>query len=790
MDAIEPGAALPIGPVKRPLEPLAACLAGGAWLGLWGAKCSLFWALAVILGLLLLARARAPRAWYVPLALVTVLAAGRSARPAGGDTTGPGRWLPGRTQAQHLEGRLDRRPTRLRLGPGSARAGERIQLLRAHPRLAAAMPGRQPRTVRLEVHRDEVLRLLPAPAPWPAPWREALARWRRAGIQRLHRLADARLSGLLPALVFGDRRELDPALSDLFTRTGTRHLLALSGLHVVLAAGLFAWPLGALCRRLVQYLLRGSPRARVPAGRWTEALVRALTVLAFLPLGGGGAPVARASLAACLVALAPVLDRRPLPRGSGRRIDGRSLWCAALIVELLQSPAALEQLGVQLSYAATLGLLCVLGPARRRFYQCWPEFGQLSRVGRTGLARPTATRVLYVRGMRGLLNALLASIVACSCTLPLAWIYFGEFAPWGLLATPLAVPFIAWLLGAGALHACTPLLVPEAWLRLPMEGLLRGLAAVDRLPATPLVLPERAPWSLLATLALALWWIHARGPARGRRRLALAACIALALAPSGAGPARGLELVALDVGHGSAILVRSPEGGTWIFDAGSRDRLSLARDALGPWLRRWSPEKITVVLSHGDRDHRGALDWLVERWPIRAWYGALPKSIRARLDPAVPRLDLVSGRARLARMGPFSADLLRGRDVPGNEGSRMLELRYGALRVLLTGDAEGHGLRETQERTGLLGPYDLLLLPHHGSHTPALGAFLELTRPRLAWASSSREPPITASLEALGIPLWSTYGQGALLWQSPNETKPESIGTVLWPSSYPTTNQP
>lgn len=778
MDAIEHGAALPIGRVKRPLEPLAASLAGGAWLGLWGTKCALFWALAVILGLVLVVRAQAPRAWYLPLALVTLLAAGRSARSAAGDPTGPGRWLPGRTQAEHLEGRLEKRPAWLRLGTGSAQAGERIQLLNAHARLAAAMPGQTPRTVRLEAHRDEVLRLLPASSPWPAPWSEALVRWRLAGIQRLHRLEDPRLAGLLPALVFGDRSALDPGQTDLFTRTGTRHLLALSGLHVVLAAGLFAWPLGAACRSLVQRLLRGSPRARVPAGRWTEALVRSLTVLAFLPLGGGGAPVARASLAACLVALAPVLDRHPLPHGSGRRIDGRSLWCAALIVELLSKPGALEQLGVQLSYAATLGLLSMLGPVRRRFYRRWPEFGQLSRVGRTGLARRAATRVLYTRWVRGLMNAILASIVACTCTLPLAWIYFGEFAPLGLLATPLAVPFIAWLLGAGAVHACTPLLVPELWLRLPMESLLRGLEAVDRLPATPLVLPERAPWALLATLGLALWWIHARGPAPGRRNLLVAACLALGLAPSGAGPARGLELVALDVGHGSAILARSPEGGTWIFDAGSRDRLSVARDALGPWLRRWSPAEVTVVLSHGDRDHRGALDWLVERWPIRAWYGDMPESIRARLDPAVPRLDLVSGRAQLARMGPFSADLLRGRKAPGNEGSRMLELRYGECRVLLTGDAEGHGLRETQERAGLRGPYDLLLLPHHGSHTPAIGPFLEHTKPRLAWASSSRRPPISATLKTLGIPLWSTHGRGGLLWQSPYETRSDSTDTV------------
>ena len=77
------------------------------------------------------------------------------------------------------------------------------------------------------------------------------------------------------------------------------------------------------------------------------------------------------------------------------------------------------------------------------------------------------------------------------------------------------------------------------------------------------------------------------------------------------------EIVALDVGHGTAVVLRAPDASCWVFDAGSRDRPRVARTALAPLLAAWEVSEPAVVLSHGDGDHASALPWLVERYPPR-----------------------------------------------------------------------------------------------------------------------------------------------------------------------------
>ncbi len=73
-----------------------------------------------------------------------------------------------------------------------------------------------------------------------------------------------------------------------------------------------------------------------------------------------------------------------------------------------------------------------------------------------------------------------------------------------------------------------------------------------------------------------------------------------------------LALIMRELGHGTAAIVRTPDRGTWLFDAGSRDRPDVARQALGPALAGWECGPVSVVLSHQDRDHDAALAWLCQ----------------------------------------------------------------------------------------------------------------------------------------------------------------------------------
>ena len=232
------------------------------------------------------------------------------------------------------------------------------------------------------------------------------------------------------------------------------------------------------------------------------------------------------------------------------------------------------------------------------------------------------------------------------------------------------------------------------------------------------------------------------------------------LVPWSAAP-RALELVALDVGHGTAVVFRAPGAGTWVFDAGSRDRPGVARAAVGPLLRRWEAAEVSVVLSHGDRDHDGALPWLVERHPPRLHAGALPARLAVRLPHACAVVDAGQGALSLAAGGGLALELARGAAVPGNEGSRTLALRWGGARVVLAGDAEQEGL------AGWLAgrvpePARLLLWPHHGSETPWLGRLLAHTRPAEVWVSAAGLPPIAGELDRRGVRWRCTAVDGPL----------------------------
>jgi competence protein ComEC len=587
-------------------------------------------------------------------------------------------------------------------------------------------------------------------------------------LERVDRLEDPVARGLAASLCLGDRSRLPWGLADLFTRTGTRHLLAVSGLHVGLLALLLGIPALLVPRRTGRRISQrnGHGRSRV---RPVAALLRAGLILILVPLTGGAPPVRRAALVLALASVAPAL---PGTNGLRRRADPLSLWSLALALELLSNPLAFDSLSLRLSYTATLGLILGAGPLDRLLGRHLPWFGPIAPVGRLADPRRSLWRVplsLFLRAVRG---SLAVSLAAVGATLPFAWTVFGEWSPVGPAATCLALIPVALLLASGWVMLLAGDL---AWIAEPLgevftvtaHALVASLEIWDALPGTPTPLPPRPA---------ALVWIAVIGgfallrrprdestPLRSVRRW-LARTTALAwgalLLPWSAAPL-GLEVHVLDVGHGTAVVLRAPGEPAWVLDAGSRDRPGVARRAVAPLLRLWDVGTIGVVLTHGDADHAGALPWIVARFPARLWAGAPPPG---DLSPKSigERLDLVAGRKRIPprRSGEHVPRLvlLRGGDARGNEGSRALEVTWEGHRLLLTGDAEGEGLAAQLRAGWVHGPLDLLLLPHHGSQTPYLGPLLSVTMPERVWVSESGLPSLAPELDRRGLS-WSCTGR-------------------------------
>ncbi len=757
-------------PPTRPFFYLALACAAGSGAG-WTDNtlvriASLAGLVAVALYAPIVARAGLRPGWLLVIGLCCTLRCellrGANALPTGSS----GRWVssdrsaPAAGGQQH--GHLGWPTDRWECLAYSVSDGEGLLRLSSGTELrSAALPGEEARVHNVLFQVDELARNAPAAAAVQVPGARSLARLRQSIGRRLRAAEDA-LSpsspqrGLLPALIVGDREGLSPATKDLFTRTGTRHLLALSGLHVGLMAWWIVWPLGGwlatLWSRWVGTRVAGF--RRLPRAQLAPDALRALLVLTLVPLGGGGAPIWRAAVALALAALAKILPAPGSQAGKqprGRPADGLSLWGMALCLELFIAPGSIAELGLQLSYLATLGLILGL-----------PALGttcplRLREADGLGRARSPWLRAPLQRLLDWTWLAGATSVLAVVVTLPVIWCQFGYIALVGVIATPLVMLPLMGLLAAGWAQVCLPGWLPPNLLHLPGRLLIDLLELCDQLPGTPWPLPPR-PWPWIVALTVLSFLLLTRRPGpRPRTWILTLGLYALLMRPAGADSQGAPELVLLDVGHGTAALLRVPGEGVWLFDAGSKDRVGVAT-AVGEQLRRWQTRELAVVVSHRDRDHSSAMPWILERWPARLAAGAL----EATAGWTGSAIDLERGRVQLPTRGLLELYLLRGTAAEGNEGSRCLEVRLGSWSALLTGDAEQDGLAGLLQGDLLRGPYDLLLLPHHGSQTPHLQALLERCTPRRIWVSCGAPAALGPELTRRGLNWTSTRLEGGL----------------------------
>ena len=548
--------------------------------------------------------------------------------------------------------------------------------------------------------------------------------------------------GLARALLLG-WDAVDPAWKDRFTRTGTRHLLALSGLHVGILWWLLVQPIAACLARLG------------PLG-WRRAIRSGTTLLgllALVPFLGAGTPCLRAALAYGLAAQARCM---PATQGSkaahGRRGDGLSLWGFALALEQALHPDSILEIGLQLSYAATLGLILWAKLPRAQGWQ----------PGGISVSSPTPPKSLPVwvmtdfPGLRsglmalrdGFLASWRASWIATATTFPLIAWHFGEWSPVGPLATLALMPLVILAIASGLVWWLVPFALPKDWAAWPFEAMGHVVAFADRMPGTAWILPTR-PALWIGATGLCLLLAVCVGTLRRRERWLRAALflMALGLLPWTPPPRTAWAGVA-DVGHGTAVLLRFPCGRTVVFDGGSRDRRGVGRRVLHPWLRREDPGSLQIALSHNHRDHASALTWLAQRVAIEAWIGAEP-------DAGIPDHTRAHLAVRTGQtlgppcpLGRCRVEWWRGWEGPGNEGSGNLLVEWDGVRMFLCGDAEDLGLEPLLAQLASLGPVLAWLVPHHGSEQPHWEACLAALRPEQLWFSATEQAPLARASRA------------------------------------------
>lgn len=728
---------------------VAACLAHGlgpGWLG--GA-----WALGGLAGSRICKEKRGPARWILVGGWLLLGLTGLRALPESQDPRARGAFQERRQGHHRTMGELAGHGVPVQLPEDFARDGDRLSLHPSALRIRwAAAPGETAEDHSWMADPAQIRRHGAAPpSPWGAP--DGILRLRERVANRLEGLEGEHDKGLARALLLGKSEVVDPGLKDLFTRTGTRHLLALSGLHVGLMWWLFMRPLGQALAGLLslRFAGRGLPR---PWQARVATLLQVLGLLVFLPMLGGGTPALRATLALGLADCAQLIMASPgAPPGSGRRVDPLSIWSLALVLELLWRPESIASISLQLSYGATLGLIVFWKPCQAictSVMERWidPVAWESDSLGNP---RHAAWPWLIRVASNFFVGGVLASVIATLSTLPFIWVHFGEWSPMGIVGTLILLPLVALGLLLGWVHVVLPWWLPKSWAAWPFARIPERLEALDHWAFTPHLLPAHSPALVVLAFALgALVFYTARTPhpvwlRRSLQRTCLGALGFLALPQTS--PPKSMTVHVCDVGHGTAILTQMPCGQNWLFDAGSRDRKGVATRAVLPLIRKLGITDLHVVISHGDRDHQAALSRIASRvnvlthtGPHSSFHGhdTGPLSVTG-LDWDVDVGTLDSSTCSLGRC---RVRILRGLDESGNEGSRNLWLECDGRRVLLCGDAEDQGLANVLPKLKGWAPWAAVLIPHHGSEQKNLGCLISHTSPMEVWFSASKRSPL------------------------------------------------
>lgn len=523
---------------------------------------------------------------------------------------------------------------------------------------------------------------------------------RRAIQDRIHAAFPEDTAPFMRALLTGDRTEINEDVktaSDL-ERAGISHIIAVSGMHVSILAGFLLTLFGKR--------------------RW--AVLTTLPVLAvFMAVSGFSASVVRAVIMQTFILLAPLIYREA---------DSLTALAFALLVLLLFNPYAAAGVSLQLSFAATLGIILLT-----------PRLNGALGGKRKGKDLPA-------RAVRFVAGSLSTTLGALAFTLPISAFYFGCVS----LIAPLSNLLILWAVTPAFVLGA--LSVGTAFLWLPLGRFLAVYAswcvrfilfATDRLAS---------PFLACVTLdGAALWWFVAvyvstaavfllKMPARRLLYVGslavISLCVIFLIRNLGAAP--GYTMTVLDVGQGECIVVSSGDS-TAVIDCGTsgwEDAGELAER----YIRALGRGHVdALILTHYHADHANGAERLLAALDVSALIVPEPRFEESGLDEAVLAAadragcqvlfvtevtGLALGETQITLYPPM------GMETENERGIAAL-VDDGEFETLVLGDMPGYIERQLAARYDL-PDIECLVAAHHGSRTSTTDNLLDAVTPEVA----------------------------------------------------------
>lgn len=543
-------------------------------------------------------------------------------------------------------------------------------------------------------------------------------------------------AGTLAALTIGDRSLLTTDAENLYQTTGTGHLVVISGLHVGLVAAAAFFFGRLLCVPLLLLVRQG-------AAQDGALIFSFFTAFIYAALAGFSLPTVRALVMLGVIQFA-LLQRRSTIQGYG--------FGMALVIVSILDPMASHSPGFWLSFGAVTIIL-------------------ISLSTRVVLLEPRENQDSVTRQIKVWMRI---QWWLWLLMMPVLVVWFTGFSVVAPLANAVAIPLIGSLVVPLTLAGAALMLCDVSWavilwdmaaqLLLATEFVLRWLS--ENSPLSPwwpmgttpviatlgvmgmlmLLLPVKMPTKLLGLfLVFPLTWYRAPGI-----------------------PAGQLRMTVLDVGQGMAVWVQAGNQHL-LYDAGPSysSGFDTGSAVVVPYLRYQGVHDLDLkVLSHGDRDHAGGMGAVHEAFPSSLLAGEPAETAGTAAQCRAGESWNWSG-VHFQILHPSVPFIPHG----GNNASCVLRIEAGNTRILLTGDIEREAELDMLNRyadTELLD-VDLLLVPHHGSKTSSIPAFVHATSPDLAIVASGYRnrfghphPDVVGRYNELGTEMYEVSRSGAI----------------------------
>lgn len=555
----------------------------------------------------------------------------------------------------------------------------------------------------------------------------------------INRLMPDTEGAILKAILLGERRDIDENINDDFVKTGTVHILAISGLHVGLLASIFI---------LLFKLLR------LPFKLW--ALILTFLLIIYCTMADNRPPVTRATIIILIFLFGRVLKKQ--------QDLLNSLSFAALAI-LFLNPQDLFDIGFQLSFL-TVGSIIYFTPKLE-----------------TDLIPPTRCKMVKIRFY--LIRTVLVSFSAWLGSAPLVARYFNIFSPVTVLANLFVVPWMFFVLATSltfilfSFFSYTLGLIFSEASSLSIAILLKIVSIFSNIPFSYLFVKSPS-WIFIIGFYIFLFLLFNRKYFRIKVKYFLISVVLFfnifiwhRVFFEGQD---FLRISFLDVGKGDSIFLEFPKRGTMLIDGGEGLGVDMGRLVVSRFLASKGVNKIDAVIStHPHTDHIGGLVRILKNFRVRFFI----ENGEEDLNPLYINCEELVKRKGVKRFILKEGDCIKGFEETEfsvlnpptqkfydlNNNSLVLKLKYGNFSVMFCGDIK-------KEAAFNLLKYDkelastVLKVPHHGgSLGEAALEFFEKIKPKIAIISLGNKKPNSSILlifKELRTKIYRTDRDGAI----------------------------